>query len=177
MTILPLNMLWAKNLLAHRYLIPIYLSFSFFTATFLFSNFVNQKLKYTLSILWISCLISGNFIIYPDKIAKGWDSTLAHLPYYELRLKAIDYLDEKKIDFKETSSFFPNTASIDRIDLNHDYRNFNNYDGTSQYVFYSNIYNITDDEYDEIHNKDSYEVVKKFENKGIYITVFKKHKE
>jgi hypothetical protein len=124
--------------------------------------------------LWITCLIGGNYIIYPDKIAKGWDSTLAHLPYYELRLKAIKYLDEKKIDFKETSSFFPNTASLDRIDLNHDYRNFKNYDDKSPYVFYSNIYNIADDEYDEIHNKDLYEVVKKFENKGIYITIFKK---
>lgn len=174
MIILPLNMLWAKNLLGHRYLIPIYLTFSFFTATILFSDFVNQKLKYTLSLFWISCLIGGNFIIYPDKVAKGWDSTLAHLPYYELRHQAIDYLNENKIDFKDVASFFPNTASLDRIDLNHDTRHFETYTGKSNYILYSNIYNIEDQTYDSIMDKKNYIVLKQFENKGIYIKILKK---
>jgi len=174
MIILPLNMLWAKNLLGHRYLIPIYLTFSFFTATILFSDFVNQKLKYALSLFWISCLIGGNFIIYPDKVAKGWDSTLAHLPYYELRHQAIDYLNENKIDFKDVASFFPNTASLDRIDLNHDTRHFETFNRKSNYILYSNIYNIEDQTYDSIMNKNNYIVLKQFENKGIYIKILKK---
>ena len=175
MVVLPLNMLWAKNLLGYRYLIPIYLMFSLFTAAVLFSDFVNYKLKYTLSLVWILCLIGGNFIIYPDKIAKGWDSTLAHLPYYELRHQAIDYLDENKIDFKEVHSFFPNTASIDRIDLNHDSRHFENYNGKSDYIMYSNIYNIEDQTYDFITNKNHYTVLKQFESHGVFIKILKKH--
>jgi hypothetical protein len=174
MIILPLNMLWAKNLLGHRYLIPIYFTFSFFTATILFSDFVNQKLKYVLSLFWVSCLIGGNFIIYPDKVAQGWDSTLAHLPYYELRHQAIDYLNENKIDFKDVASFFPNTASLDRIDLNHDARHFETYAGKSNYILYSNIYNIEDQTYDSIMNKNNYIVLKQFERKGIYIKILKK---
>jgi hypothetical protein len=169
-----IDLLWAKNLLAHRYFMPFNIILSLLCASVLFSDLVSKKIKYFGLIVWIGALISGSFWIYPDKIAKGWDATLAHLPYYELRLKAIDYLDEKQIDFKQTSSFFPNTAAINLIDLNHDYRNFKNYDDTTQYVFYSNIYNIADEEYDQIHNTDLYEVVKQFENKGIYITIFKK---
>jgi hypothetical protein len=168
-------MLWAKNLMGYRYLIPIYLIFSLFTATVLFSDFVNKKLKYRLILLWILCLIGGNFIIYPDKVAKGWDSTLAHLPYYQLRNEAIDYLDKNKIDFKKVNSFFPNTASIDRIDLNHDARHFETYTGKSDYIMYSNIYNIDDQTYDSINNKNNYDIIKQFESQGVFIKILKKH--
>jgi hypothetical protein len=169
------DLLWAKNLLAHRYFMPFNIVFSLLCSSILFSDLVSKKIKYFGLIVWFGVLLSGSFWIYPDKIAKGWDATLAHLPYYELRQQAIGYLDENNIDFKETSSFFPNTASLDRIDLNHDTRNFKNYDGTSQYVFYSNIYNLEDKEYDEIRNKNKYKVIKKFENKGVLITILKKY--
>jgi hypothetical protein len=169
-----IDMLWAKNLLAHRYFMPFNIVFSLLCASILFSDLVTKKVKFVGLFLWFGVLISGSFWIYPDKIAKGWDSTLAHLPYYELRREAIKYLDEKKIDFKQVSTFFPNTASLDLIDLNHDHRNFRNYDDKSLYVFYSNIYNINDEDYDAIHNKNAYELIKEFENKGVRITIFKK---
>ena len=126
---------------------------------------------------WAACQfpsVGGNFIIYPDKVAKGWDSTLAHLPYYELRHQAIDYLNKNKIDFKEVASFFPNTASLDKIDLNHDTRHFETYSGKNNYILYSNIYNIEDQTYDSIMDKKNYIVLKQFESKGIYIKILKK---
>ena len=169
------DLLWAKNLLAHRYFMSFNIVFSLLCSSILFSDLVSKKIKYFGLIVWFGVLLSGSFWIYPDKIAKGWDATLTHLPYYKLRQQAIGYLDENNIDFKETSSFFPNTAHLDEIDLNHDARNFKNYDGTSQYVFYSNIYNLKDKEYDEIHNKNEYKVIKKFENKGVLITILKKY--
>ena len=46
------------------------------------------------------------------------------------------------------------------IDLNHDSRHFENYNGKSNYVLYSNIYNIEDQTYDSITNKNNYEVLK-----------------
>jgi hypothetical protein len=174
MIILPLNMLWAKNLMGYRYLIPIYLTFSLLTAAILFSDFVHQKLKYTLSILWILCLVGGNFIVYPDKIAKGWDSTLAHLPYFKLRHQAIEYLNKEHIDFEQVQSFFPNLARIDQIDLNGDYRGFHYYDGQRKYIFYSNVFNVNDQEYDEIHNPEHYKRIKHFENQQVFIDIFEK---
>lgn len=166
------NMLWASNLLAHRYFIPFNIIFSLLCATILFSDYVNIKLKYSLTLIWLLVLISGNFWIYPPKIAKGWDSTLAHLPYYKLRSQAIGYLDHEHINFKEVQSFFPNTATLDRIDLNNDPRNFDNFDGKSKYVFYSNIYNIDDNAYNKIINE--YKVVKNFNNRGVYINICEK---
>ena len=165
-------MLWASNLLAHRYFMPFNIIFSFLCATILFSDDVNTKLKRSLTLIWLFVLISGNFWIYPPKIAKGWDSTLAHLPYFNLRSQAITYLDHEHINFKEIQSFFPNTATLDKIDLNDDPRNFDNFDGKTKYVFYSNIYNIDDASYNKIINE--YEVIKNFKNRGVYISIYKR---
>ena len=147
---LPANMLWAKNLMGHRYLIPIYILFSLLTAKVLFSDFVGLRLRNILIFLWLFIALSGNFWIYPPKIAKGWDSTLAHLPYYKLRLEMIQFLEAQKIDFKDVDSFFPNYYPINEIDLNQDKRAFENYTlgNNSKYIFYSNIYNVDDATYD-----------------------------
>ena len=171
MLLLPLNTIWATELMQHRYFIPIYLTFALLCANVLFASYVNEKLKYLLAALWMVILLSGNFWIYPDTISKGWDSTLAHLPYYKLRSEAMTYLDSQRIDFKDVTSFFPNVASIDYIDLNNDQRNFDNFDSNSKYVFYSNIFNIDDATYYEIT---TYEVLKRFESKGVFITIYKK---
>ena len=170
-----LSMLWANNMLAHRYFIPFNIIFSLLCANILFSDYVNIKLKYSLSILWLLVLLSGNFWIYPPKIAKGWDSTLAHLPYYNLRKQAILYLDYKKINFKDVESFFPNTATLNDIELNNDPRNFNNFEGKSKFVYYSNIFNIEDTIYDRITKE--YKVVKSFKNRGVFITIYMKPKQ
>lgn len=168
------DMLWAKNLLAHRYFIPVNICISLLCSSILFSETVSNKTRRLLVSLWFVFLISGSFWIYPDKIAKGWDSTLAHLPYYNLRLQAIDFLERKDIDFTEVQSFFPNVATIDAIDLNGDQRNFDNFDGSSRYVFYSNIFNVSDEEYDKIHDVKNYKSIKQFERNGVVVSIFEK---
>jgi hypothetical protein len=167
-------MLWAKNLLAHRYFIPVNICISLLCSSILFSETVSNKTRRLLVSLWFVFLISGSFWIYPDKIAKGWDSTLAHLPYYNLRLQAIDFIEKEDIDFTEVQSFFPNVATIDAIDLNGDQRNFDNFDGSSRYVFYSNIFNVSDEEYDKIHDVKNYKSIKQFERNGVVVSIFEK---
>lgn len=174
MMLLPMNMIWAKNLMGHRYLIPIYLTFSLLVATTLFSSFVKNKFRFIVFLFWACCLIGGNFIVYPEKIAKGWDSTLAHLPYYNLRHQAIAFLDNENIESQEVQSFFPNLASMNLIDLNGDERRFTFYNGKGKYVFYSNVFNVTDLEYDEIHDRRNYECIKKFESDQVFVHIFKK---
>lgn len=172
LVLFPANMLWAKNLLGHRYLIPVFLVIALLCAHILFSDYVSKKLRIGLSVLWIVVLLSGNFWIYPDKIAKGWDATLAHLPFYKLRTEAIAYLNRENIDLGEVKSFFPNAVSFNYIDLNNDPRQFGNFDGTNEYVFYSNIFNIPDTDYDLIMTK--YKLLKRFDNRGIYVGIYKK---
>ena len=170
--ILPANMLWAKNLLGHRYLLPIFLMFSLLTARILYSINKNLKLKQILLSVWILVIVSGNFWIYPDKISQGWDATLAHLPYYSLRKQAIAYFDEQKIEINEVETFFPDSNIIDDIDLNNDLRKFRRFEGGDGYVLYSNIHNVSDEIYD--HLMGEYKLVKEFKSRGIFFKILEK---
>lgn len=172
--LLPLNMLWAKGLLMHRYLMPIYILFSLMTATVLFSGFVPSKLRNMLIGFWLLVALTGNLWIYPPKISKGWDATLAHLPYYKLRHEAISYLDANKINLKDVDTFFPNYFTLDEIDLNNDKRGFDSYTlgNGSKYIFYSNIFNVEDATYDYIMS--NYVPEKEFRKNGVYIIILKK---
>lgn len=172
LVILPLNMLWAKNLLAPRYFIPIYLIFSLFCASLLFSKFVAKNVRLGLGVLWITCILSGNFWIYPASVSQGWDATLAHVPYYKLRHQALAYLEHENIPYNEVQSFFPNTATIDLIDLNGDTRKFDNFNGKANYVFSSNVFNINDKSFEKLRKH--YKVLKRFENGGVYVVIYEK---
>jgi hypothetical protein len=172
LVLLPLNMIWSKNLLGHRYLLPVYLSFSLLTAHLLFTLPLSERVRSALVVFWLLVLTTGNLWIYPDKIAQGWDSTLAHLPYFKVRERTIEYLDDQNIDFQKVQSFFPFTGCIDDIDLNHDNRGFSDFANSAEYVVYSNVFNVSRKEYDII--KSRYTVIMQFNRGRIHMDVCRK---
>jgi hypothetical protein len=172
---LPINMLWAKNLLGHRYLLPIYITFSLLTAKLLFSVPLKSRLRQIFTTIWILFLISGNFWVYPEKISQGWDSTLAHLPYYQLRKKTMQYIDSLQIDYHQISSFFPNIGTIDYIDLNNDDRTIKKFLNKTKFVIYSNVFNV-DDKTLKILERD-YISIKEFRSPTVYFKILKLKKE
>ncbi len=149
------TMLIYKMLNGHRYLIPVYYFLSLLAVYLLFSTPVRMRQRKWMAILIIAGLLSGNFWVYPDKIAKGWDASLAHLPYHHLRHEMMKYIDQHHIPVSETGSRTPNTAIIDHIELNGDQRAFPWADlSKDKYVFYSNICNVfTDEEIDELKTR------------------------
>ncbi len=172
-TLLPLNMLWAKSLLNPRYLLPIYILFALFVATLLFSkNVVKEKTRIFLVGFWMIILLTGNFWIYPPKVSQGWDSSLAHIPYYSLRTEALRYLDQQAIPLEEVASFFPNQGSLDHTDLSGDPRKFSVFDNQVPYALYSNVFNISDEEYQTLQNQ--YTIIKEFREGRIYFRLYHK---
>ena len=103
-------------------------------------------------------MVSGNFWIYPDRIAKGWDASLAHLPYHFLRREMISYLDRNQIPVETVGSEVPNLYPFDEIDAGNDKRSFPRANlSQNTYIFYSNIFNgFTDREIDIL--KSSWEI-------------------
>lgn len=155
LTLLPLTMLFHKYLLAHRYLLPVYLIFSLLVGKLIFEQVKDGKLQKILFAFVIIGLLTGNLWVYPDKIAQGWDSTLAHIPYYRLRNQMIEYIKQKKLSYQEIGTAFPNAASFKYVDLADEDTGFSKKDLTKNYfVFYSNIMNdFSDEEIDELKNK------------------------
>ncbi len=162
-----------KGLLSHRYILPLFAVFATLIAYLLFEKLPDNRLRKSIYFVLIIGLLSGNFWIYPDRIAKGWDATLAHIPYYKLRRDMIQYIEEERIPFEEICSEIPNTAKLKHIDLIEDERSFMNRNlQACDYIFYSNIYNMfTDDFLYELKNH--WEVVREYRLLQVRVTLYK----
>lgn len=128
-----------QNGVGHRYLLP------FTTVLLLMVGQVLSQLNIRQAVLAFSfcfvALLSGHLWIYPEPIAKGWDATLAHLPYFQLKKEAVAYLSDAK----------PSTIGSDFPNLRPPLEE--NLDGSAQTIFkpkilrtdnrilYSNVFN------------------------------------
>ncbi|MFM2268090.1 MAG: hypothetical protein RL757_1531 [Bacteroidota bacterium] len=118
----------------HRYFLPIYISLILLALSILKS----QKTKWIL----IFGLLTGNFWVYPQPIATGWDATLAHLPFYELRKEMMNYIDKNNLNMSDIGTVFPQLDAQENLSLNGDIRTFAAKDfKKNKYIFYSNIMN------------------------------------
>jgi hypothetical protein len=154
-----------------RYFMP-----QFFLLTLLammgLNKFFNEKKMIFTFIVVLVFELSGNLWIYPDKIAKSWDCTLAHLPYYELREKCFNYIDQQKLNYNEISAGFCLYGNRDYIEL----RNEGKSVGTNEkckYFIFSNISNVEDSFANELKNETHWIPIKKFEKGFVYITLYK----
>lgn len=159
---------FARNPFGHRYFIASYITLILLSFYILITFFKRKKLIYSFLLVG---LIAGNFWIYPREISQGWDASLAHVPYYKLRIEAINYLDKNNIQIENVASFFPNATTIDNVDLSRDLRSFSSFNFKNEYVLFSNVYNLSDEEYNSLDN--NYTKIKQLKNKGIYITIYK----
>jgi hypothetical protein len=163
-----------KNLSGHRYILPAILSFSLLTSYLVFEIISSERMKYLIFSLLVIGLITGNMWIYPREIAQGWDASLAHLPYYELRKKMLSYMDEQKIKIEEVASFFPNNIEVKYLELTDDESSHTLFNSASKYVLYSNIFNdVTDEEWRKLENE--FFILKEYKKSGIYIRLFTKN--
>jgi hypothetical protein len=152
MATVPLQLFY-KGLLAHRYLLPFFVVLNILTF-YLLERFSPQfKAKWVQK--WakpflIIGLAVGNYWIYPPNISMGWDSTLAHLPWYGLQQQAQQYVIENDIPFETVGTAFPNIGPRKFYDLSKESRGFAEKDLMRNcYVFYSNIMNdFTEEEAD-----------------------------
>jgi hypothetical protein len=133
----------------------------------------SERIKYLIFSLLVIGLITGNMWIYPREIAQGWDASLAHFPYYELREKMLSYMDEQEIQTEEVASFFPDNVEIKYLDLSCNELGHTSFSPENNYVLYSNIFNdITDGEWHMLENE--YFVLKEYKKSGIYNRLYKK---
>lgn len=173
LSLLSLTFILYKGLQAHRYLLPAFLTLNFFCFLFIVHTFYQAKIRNLLFGIWLVAYLSGNFWIYPDKIAQGWDASLAHLPYYKLRGEMLTYIDEKNIPLEEIGTAFPEIGPLKYKDLSESNQGMSAKElDQDKYIFYSNIMNdFTDSEIDELQNWVPLKILKRH---GIKVILYQK---
>lgn len=115
--------------------------------------------------------LTGHLWIYPRKIAKSWDCTLAHLPYYGLRAECFQYIDKLGWNYKDISGGFCLYGNRRFTELG----NADKTVGTStnnRYFIYSNISNVDDSLLDELENPMRWTPVRQFEKGAVVIIIY-----
>lgn len=163
-----------KNVSAHRYFLPGFLALHFLV----FQMFAQRKpeignWKLSASAL-IALFVLGNFWVYPRGMAMGWDSTLGHLPYHQLRAEAVAFLEKENIDFQTVGSAFPNLNTGEHLMLDGDRRRFAEKDfSKNQYIFASNIFNdLSETDYDVLRR--DWVLTKKWQQANIWIEIYQR---
>jgi hypothetical protein len=138
------------NSVGTRYLLPG-LVFLPLLVVYMIQRYFQMKQFFVWMICWVS--FSGQWWTYSDKIAKNWDCTLGHIPYYQLSNNLQNYLLSQDINLQDVGSDFPLLDTPDDYNLNgitNDNYRVKDFE-TSQYILYSNISNgFTDAELDTL---------------------------
>jgi len=115
--------------------------------------------------------LTGNFWIYPEKTAKAWDATLAHIPYYQLRNEMFDYLETNDYDYAQIGGGFGFSSNQRYVDLKD--RDLVIADSFElEYFIYSNISNLPDEHIDALNNAELWESVKSFSKGAVFVSLY-----
>ncbi len=163
-----------KYLVGHRYLMPAIIAFHFLVFHLL--DRLPKGKNWIWTLVFVG-LLTGNLWVYPRNIAQGWDSTLAHLPYYSLRMQMIDFIEKNNISYNQIGTDFPNLADRKYIDLIDASKQFTDKDlEKNKYIFYSNVFNgFSDKELNEL--KEQWKVVHRLEKGTVEVILYQFGKE
>jgi hypothetical protein len=132
------------NPIGHRYFIAVYALLGLFVLRALWCTERGSWPKTWTLVIGLG-LFSGHAWVYPDTVAKGWDATLAHLPYHRLRLEAVQWLDQQGIGRHDVCTDFPAIAAEAYLDpAQSDTLPFRSKEAGLQdcaYVLYTNVSN------------------------------------
>ncbi|MBQ3634088.1 MAG: hypothetical protein II951_00520 [Bacteroidales bacterium] len=134
--------LFINNSIGHRYFTASYVLVALLAFEFLVSL---PRLRVFLLPAFFVSLLTGNFWVYPDSMAQGWDASLAHLNYWGLRRNVAGYMHRHDISTAETATFYPNYVPSDYIFMDGDTVSPREFSGSEDYVLFSNVYNTAKD--------------------------------
>src|SRR6185437_6415875 len=158
-------------ILGHRYLLPVYITLSLFVLYHIDYYFSRYKKTIFTAILLV--LLTGHLWVYPEKIAMGWDATLAHYPYYKERKEMLNYIKEKNIPSSEVGVGCMNAYCNYLLDLNYDTTCFENELANKKYILYSNINNdYSDSLIDSLNNY--WILEKEFKSPTVFLRLYRR---
>jgi hypothetical protein len=156
-----------------RYFMPQFFALSLVVFLVFFKYFNDKKTKMIFPVILVFTL-TGHFWIYPEKIAQPWDTTLAHIPYYELRKECFEYIDDNNFNYNEFAAGFNLYGNRKRIELTTENKIVGASFENAKYFIYSNISNLEDENADELKDAKQWMPIKHFEKYPVFITVYQR---
>jgi len=156
-----------SGLVNHRYYLPLQILVLLQATRYLHQSPV------LFNIVFIILVGMGNFIIYPNKIAQGWDSTAAHWPIYNLEKKMYNFIENNHdIDLSQVSTTFPLRGPRKHLDFSDSDIGYNSDNPVdAKYVLFSNILNDLSDK--QINRITSWHCIHHMEKRGIKLSLYK----
>ncbi|MEZ4896803.1 MAG: hypothetical protein R2806_08210 [Saprospiraceae bacterium] len=169
-----LPLLLYQNLLAHRYFLPLYFTLAI-TGIVALDAMPMAKIK--ASLLAMVCalgMLTGNLWNYPLNVDRGWDASLAYLPYGNLMDQAKNYIDYLGLPYSMIGSAFPNLRSEYFTHLSDNRRLFKEKDlDTDRYILYSNVMNdFSKEEIETLYSQ--WEVLNMWHKGAVEVILFKR---
>lgn len=165
-----------SNPMGPRYLMVCFILSAILFLNLLFTTPIKRKTKNTIITLVAAGLISGHFWIYPATISQAWDSSLAHLSYFNKEEQMVNFIKNENISPSKVGTHLSiNRRGEARLSkTNSRLEKFSSLDlETNQYVIFSNVENVTDPK--TINTlRTHWDCVKTFENMGVFLTLYKK---
>jgi len=163
-----------SGLMQHRYFLPIYVLAGFILVKYISQSSLIDRIQMSIIGVVSIFLVTGNLWIYPDKIAQGWDSTLAHIPYYQLQKQMIQHIDSLYISHEFVGTAFPLRSPQKELFLTDNENQFSRKDLAAQdYILWSNIMNDYSDEEIDVLFED-WSIEKSLEIRNIKMVLFQK---
>ncbi|TXB70136.1 hypothetical protein [Phaeodactylibacter luteus] len=131
-----------QGLHQHRYLLPVMVGAQFLMLGLLYHSKWTAAWRYLLAGLSLIGPAAGHFWVYPERIAQGWDSSLAHWPHYQLRKDVIAFIEQQGIAPEDVGTAFPEIGPFHYRSLNGEKQGFAAKNlAVQSYIYYSNIMN------------------------------------
>lgn len=161
----------------HRYLLPFYGMLHLLFLQQLGRVPWRRWAKNLLFVVVLAGLVSGHLWIYPSSLAQGWDSSLAHRPYFRLRQSAEAFLQGEGIPFTEVGTAFPAIGPLRNFDPEQSGPGFGDKDSQNyDYYLVSNIMNgYATMELKELQAH--FQLLFHRQQNGIYVSIYGKKKE
>lgn len=167
------------NPILHRYFIVYFLLHGLCLGVLLFKDDFGILKKGILTLVTLA-LVSGHLWIYPNKdlLTQGWDASLAHVPYFNLRQQMTDYIEEEGIAYQQITTAFPNVNGTYYSDLSKEKWNFIPKHKLaleqSTYVMESNVMNDFLEVDLQLLKSEQFQLIQSFEKMGVYMKLYKR---
>ena len=159
----------------------------YFIAVFLVLNigvcYMLQAVKKSRNIVifaFLLAMVSGNFIVYPERYGNGWDSSLKVIPYFGLRNEMDAFIAENKIPASAVGTQYPLIADKRFSHLTEESFQYKNVwsgpIGLYDYFLFTNVINTDIPEQVEKVKKE-WILLKRLEAGSVYIELYKKPAE